>query len=276
MRQNLFSPFIFLINFGMIAMYSISRFSAMKKTVFCVNSVKMLTRDVYEMRLEGDTSDITAPGQFVEITVPGLFLRRPISVCDWNDGELRLLIKDIGKGTDALKKLSEGQKLDIITGLGNGFATADVAISNTALVGGGIGVAPLYALAKHILKMRNGTLTVILGFRSAADVFYEDEFKALGCNVTVVTEDGSVGEKGFVTDSLKTRSNIAYLCACGPLPMLKAISNLPQVTDGQFSLEARMGCGFGACVGCTVKTASGFKRVCKEGPVFRKAELVWQ
>lgn len=247
----------------------------MNNLPFSVSAVKTLTPDVYEMRLSGDTSDITAPGQFVEITVPGLFLRRPISVCYWSDNELRLLIKNIGKGTGALKNLAPGQKLDIITGLGNGFSVADIPSGTTCLVGGGIGIAPLYALAKQILSGCS-TLHIILGFRSAADVFYVEEFQALGCEVTVVTEDGSFGEKGFVTDSLKKREHLSYVCACGPLPMLKAISNLPQVTDGQFSLEARMGCGFGACVGCTIKTASGFKRVCKEGPVFRKDELVWQ
>lgn len=250
----------------------------MKKDIFHIASVRMLTGDVFEMRLNGNTADITMPGQFVEISIPGLFLRRPISVCDWSDGELLLLIKDIGKGTDALKNLQPGQKLDIITGLGNGYCTMDIPAGTTALVGGGIGIAPLYALAKNILKMDNHAAPprVILGFRSKSDIFYAEEFTALNCGVTVVTEDGSYGEKGFVTDAIRAHKELSYICACGPLPMLKALSYLPQVTDGQLSLEARMGCGFGACVGCTVKTASGFKRVCKEGPVFRKAELIWQ
>lgn len=245
----------------------------MRKTVFSVQSSRLLTSDVFELRLSGDASDFTKPGQFVEISVPGLFLRRPISVCDWSDNSLLLLIKTVGAGTTALRDLQAGMTLDVITGLGNGFDAAAAATAS-CLVGGGIGIAPLYALAKQLLAAGKKVVAV-LGFRSSGDLFYADEFKALGCDVRIATEDGSLGTKGFVTDVLKSLPECGYVYACGPLPMLKAIAALPQVKDGQFSLEARMGCGFGACVGCTVKTAGGPKRVCKEGPVFVKEELVW-
>lgn len=250
----------------------------MKKNVFTVKSVTTLTRDVFELRLDGDTSDITVPGQFAEITVPGLFLRRPISICDWSETGMVLLVKNVGRGTDAMNRLHAGDRLDVIAGLGNGFSVADIPGSGCALVGGGIGTAPLFALAKAILAggRQTSPVKVILGFRTSADVFYEREFKDAGCDVTVVTEDGSYGEKGFVTDSIRAIPGISYLCACGPLPMLKALTSLPGIGDGQLSLEARMGCGFGACVGCTVRTASGFKRVCKEGPVFKTADLIWE
>ena len=234
----------------------------------------MLTSDVFELRLAGDAADFTKPGQFVEISVPGLFLRRPISVCDWSDDSLLLLIKAVGSGTAALRDLQPGTALDVLTGLGNGFDVAAAPSATVCLVGGGIGVAPLYALAKELLSAGQKVIAV-LGFRSSADLFYANEFRSLCCEVRIATEDGSCGTKGFVTDVLKELPECGYVYACGPLPMLKAVAALPQVKSGQFSLEARMGCGFGACVGCTVKTVGGPKRVCKEGPVFAKEELVW-
>ena len=256
----------------------------MKESSFQIVSNRQLTDDVFELRLAGDTTAFTHPGQFAEISVPGLFLRRPISVCDWTPDTLLLLVKVVGNGTRAMRGLEPGASLDILTGLGNGFdieqgATAPSA-SRTVLVGGGIGIAPLYALARLLIAERqragiSGELPVVLGFRRVSDTFYVGEFTALGCNVMVSTEDGSMGTRGFVTDVLSQHPELANVYACGPMPMLRAVARLPQVGDGQFSFEARMGCGFGACMGCTIVTNSGPKRVCREGPVFRKAEIDW-
>ena len=256
----------------------------MKESRFKVISNRQLTDDVFELRLSGDASDFTRPGQFAEISVPGLFLRRPISVCDWTPVELLLLVKAVGAGTHALYKLGPGASLDILTGLGNGFdighGVAGSFASRTVLVGGGIGIAPLYALAKALAVERkkagiSDALPVVLGFRSVSDTFYVDDFAAIGCDVMVATEDGSVGTRGFVTDLLSAHPQLAYVYTCGPMPMLRAVARLPQVGDGQFSFEARMGCGFGACMGCTILTASGPKRVCREGPVFHKGDLIF-
>ena len=256
----------------------------MKESSFQVVSNRQLTDDVFELRLAGDTSAFTCPGQFAEISVPGLFLRRPISVCDWTPDTLTLLVKAVGTGTRSLHDLKSGASLDILTGLGNGFdigqgATEPLA-SQAVLVGGGIGIAPLYALARLLIAARqkagiSDALPVVLGFRKVSDTFYVDEFAALGCDVMVATEDGSLGTRGFVTDVLSAHPDLAYVYACGPMPMLRAVARLPQVGGGQFSFEARMGCGFGACMGCTIVTASGPKRVCREGPVFHKAEIDW-
>ena len=254
----------------------------MKESSFKVVSNRQLTDDVFELRLAGDASDFTRTGQFAEISVPGLFLRRPISVCDWTPDTLLLLVKAVGMGTRSLRDLKSGASLDILTGLGNGFdieqgATAASA-SRTVIVGGGIGIAPLYALARQLMSERqkagiSDAQHVVLGFRRVADAFYIDEFAALGCDVMVATEDGSMGTRGFVTDVLAAHPELAYVYACGPMPMLRAVARLPQVCDGQFSFEARMGCGFGACMGCTIPTVSGPRRVCREGPVFRKSEI---
>ncbi len=255
---------------------------AMKESQFKVISNRQLTEDVFELRLSGDATAFTNPGQFAEISVPGLFLRRPISVCDWTSDTLLLLVKAVGTGTRALRELEPGNSLDILTGLGNGFdigqgATVPLA-SRTALVGGGIGIAPLYALARLLIAARqkagiSDALPVVLGFRKVSDTFYVDEFSAIGCDVMAATEDGSMGTRGFVTDVLSAHPDLSYVYACGPMPMLRAVARLPQVGDGQFSFEARMGCGFGACMGCTIATVSGPKRVCREGPVFHKAEI---
>lgn len=206
----------------------------------------------------------TAPGQFAEISVPGLFLRRPISVCDWTDSSMTLLVKVVGQGTAALHAMGLGEKIDILTGLGNGFST-DVR-DGAALIGGGIGIAPLYGLAKRLVARGAAAPAAVLGFRGRADVFYAKEFAAIGCDVRIATEDGSVGTRGFVTDAMKTLPPIRYAYACGPMPMLQAVAVC--VPDGEFSLEARMGCGFGACMGCTVVTPAGPRRVCVDGPVF--------
>jgi len=245
----------------------------MKQSLFTLERIRPLTADTYELLLSGDTSAITAPGQFVNLELPGKFLRRPISVCDWSDDGLTLLVKEAGEGTRELVHLPAGTTLDVLSGLGNGFDAAQ-AEKGAVLVGGGIGIAPLYGLARRMLQA-GAVPTVALGFRTAADAFYLEEFEALGCRLSVSTEDGTLGVKGFVTDILRTLPDSRYVFACGPTPMLRAVSALPQIQGGQFSLEARMGCGFGACVGCTIQTTSGPQRVCKDGPVFPKEVLAW-
>ena len=245
----------------------------MKKSWFTVEHTRQLTADTYEMVLSGDTSEITAPGQFVELELPGKFLRRPISICNWTDDALMLLVKVVGGGTHELVRSVPGTELDVLSGLGNGF---DISLSteHPVLAGGGIGIAPLYGLAQRMLAAGMNP-TVALGFRSQKDIYYLEEFAKLGCRLLVATEDGSAGTKGFVTDCIKAVPECDYVFTCGPLPMLKAVHSLPQLLDGQFSFEARMGCGFGACMGCTVPTKNGYKRVCKDGPILFKAEIVW-
>ena len=245
----------------------------MQQVIFEIVSNRALTPLIYEMRLKGDTSAITRPGQFVELSIEGLFLRRPISVCNFDEGELTLVYKVVGKGTAEMAAMQVGRKVDVLTGLGNGF-NADAECQRALLVGGGVGVPPLYRLARELLA-KGREVTVVLGFNTAAELFYEEEFKALGVNLVVATVDGSKGVKGFVTDAIR-ESGVAfdYFYSCGPLPMLKALSQ-SIATDGELSLEERMGCGFGICMGCSIQTASGAKRVCKEGPVFKKEEILW-
>ena len=242
----------------------------MKQSIYTIRENTPLTRDVRKMVLEGDTSAITAPGQFVNIALEGKFLRRPISVCDYDESTLTIIYKVVGKGTAQMQELQPGEKLDILTGLGNGY---DLTCAGEApvLLGGGVGVPPMYNLAKK-LKAMGKDVTVILGFNTASEIFYEEEFKALGCSVTVTTVDGSYGVKGFVTDALP--ENYSHFYTCGPEPMLKAVYR-STVTSGQMSFEERMGCGFGACMGCSCKTLTGFKRICKDGPVMRKEEIAW-
>ena len=238
---------------------------------FTVASNVPLTASVYRMELTGDTSRITAPGQFVNIALTGKFLRRPISVCDWAPGRLTLIYKVVGSGTAQLSRMGAGEKLDLLTGLGNGY---DLAPAGNApvLVGGGVGVPPLYGLAKALLA-RGVRPAVILGFNTAEEIFLREEFAALGCHVTVTTADGSAGVRGFVTDALGAM-DYSYFYACGPEPMLKALWKTAK-TSGQMSFESRMGCGFGACMGCSCKTLTGYKRICKDGPVLRKEEIAW-
>ncbi|MBQ8996295.1 MAG: dihydroorotate dehydrogenase electron transfer subunit [Oscillospiraceae bacterium] len=242
----------------------------MKQGTFEITQNRHLTDAILEMRLKGDTSAVTVPGQFVELALPGFFLRRPISVCDRNEAELVLVYKTVGKGTEALSKMRTGD-LDLLTGLGNGY---DVSASGKEplLIGGGVGIPPLYLLAKELLQ-EGKRVQVILGFNKEEEIFYEKEFKDLGCEVHLTTVDGSKGVKGFVTDAM-TDLEYTYFYSCGPLPMLRAVFKQSK-TSGQFSLEERMGCGFGACMGCSIQTAEGTKRVCREGPVFRKEELPW-
>ncbi len=243
----------------------------MKQSIFTILTDEALTPSVYRMTLSGDTSAITAPGQFVNIRLAGKFLRRPISVCDWEDGKLTLVYKVVGHGTAQMAAMAPGEKLDILTGLGNGY---DLGLVGDAplLVGGGVGVPPMYGLAKHLRAMGK-EVQVILGFNTKAEIFYEQEFKDLGCTVTVTTADGSYGVKGFVTDAMKNM-HYSHFCACGPEPMLKALY-AASTTSGQMSFEERMGCGFGACMGCSCKTLTGNKRICKDGPVMKKEEILW-
>ena len=246
----------------------------MKQSLFTLEHTRQLTADTYELVLSGETSAITAPGQFVNIELPGKFLRRPISICNWSsEGALMLLVKVVGDGTKQLVRCVPGTELDVLSGLGNGFDLT-LAGQHPILLGGGIGIAPLYGLAQRMLQA-GMTPTVGLGFRSQADAFYLEEFGALGCQLMVATEDGSLGTRGFVTDIARNVPECDYVLCCGPLPMLKAVHALPQLTGGQFSFEARMGCGFGACVGCSVPTVQGTKRVCKDGPILYKEEIVW-
>ena len=243
----------------------------MKQSLFEIISNKPLTAAVFEMRLAGDVSDITAPGQFVNIALSGKFLRRPISVCDVEDGVLTLVYKVVGKGTAQMAEMKPGDKLDILTGLGNGYDLS-CAGDRPVLLGGGVGVPPLYNLAKRLIALGK-EVSVVLGFNRADEVFYKDEFEALGAKVTVATADGSMGVKGFVTDALP--AEYSYFYTCGPEPMLKAVYRATK-TSGQMSFEERMGCGFGACMGCSCKTLTGNKRICKEGPVMRKEEILWE
>ena len=244
----------------------------MKQSFFTVLTNKKIAKDVYEMTLSGDTSDITATGQFVNIKLEGMFLRRPISVCDFYENYLKLIYKVVGQGTEFMSALEKGAELDILTGLGNGYDT-EKSGDAPLLIGGGVGVPPMYALAKRLIS-EGKKVSVILGFNSSADVFYEDEFKALGCNVAVATADGSYGTRGFVTDCLGKVPNYTYFYTCGPEPMLKALYKATK-TSGQFSFEERMGCGFGACMGCSCKTKYGNKRICRDGPVLVKEEIIW-
>lgn len=242
-----------------------------KKGIYTVLSNEPLTAAVRRMRLAGDTQWIARPGQFVNIAVEGKYLRRPISVCDYDAETLTLIYKVVGEGTEILAGMEPGERLDLLTGLGNGFDTA-VAAERPLLVGGGVGVPPLYNLAR-VLLAAGKPVQVVLGFNTASEVFYAGEFRALGCSVTVATADGSEGVKGFVTDALRGL-DFDYFYACGPLPMLRALAQAT-ACDGQLSFEERMGCGFGACMGCSCKTLTGSKRICKEGPVLTKGEILW-
>ncbi len=243
----------------------------MKQGIFTITENMPLTESVVKMTLSGDTSAITAPGQFVNIKLDGLFLRRPISVCDYGENTLTILYKVVGTGTAQMRDMKVGDTLDVLTGLGNGY---DLATAGDAplLIGGGVGVPPLYRLAKDLIAAGK-RVSVILGFNTKDEIFYENEFKALGAEVYVTTVDGSYGTKGFVTNAMELL-DYSYFYTCGPEPMLKAIYRAAK-TSGQFSFEERMGCGFGACMGCSCKTVTGNKRICKEGPVLLKEDIIW-
>ena len=243
----------------------------MKQGIFKILSNEKLTESVYKLTLSGDVSEITNPGQFINIKLDGLYLRRPISVFDLSENTVTIIYKVVGKGTYALSKMTEGE-LDILTGLGNGY---DLSLSgeNPLLIGGGVGVPPLYLLAKELIKQGKKPW-VILGFNTKDEVFAFEDFKALGIDVFVTTVDGSMGIKGFVTNAINEKE-YTHVYTCGPEPMLKAVYNAIN-TSGQFSFEERMGCGFGACMGCSCKTLYGNKRICKDGPVLKKEEIIWE
>lgn len=242
-----------------------------KKGIYEIVSNRPLTDSVWQMVLAGDTQYLTAPGQFVNIAIEGCYLRRPISVCDYDGQSITLIYKVVGRGTEIMSRMQAGEKLDVLTGLGNGFSLS-AATERPLLVGGGVGVPPLYNLARK-LKAAGKMVQVVLGFNRADEIFYADEFEALGVEVHIATVDGSVGVKGFVTDAMKALE-FDYIYTCGPLPMLKAIYNASEC-DGEFSFEERMGCGFGACMGCSCQTTKGSKRICKEGPVLKRDEIIF-
>ncbi len=243
----------------------------MLESSFEITENTPLTADVYKMVLAGDTSAITAPGQFINISLEGKFLRRPISVCDCDEHTVTVIYKVVGAGTKQMSAMQKGATLNVLSGLGNGYDMS-CAGEYPMLCGGGVGVPPMYMLAKKLIA-DGKKVSVILGFNKKEEVFYENEFKKLGADVTVTTVDGSYGIKGFVTDAFP--ENYSYFYTCGPEPMLKAMFS-KTVTSGQFSFEERMGCGFGACMGCSCKTVTGFKRICKDGPVLKKEEILWE
>ena len=242
----------------------------MQQALFTILENTTVARGVYRVRLQGDTSVVTTPGQFVNIRVEGFFLRRPISVCDRREGELTLLYKVVGEGTAALAAMQSGMQLDLLTGLGNGFDVTKAG-EKPLLIGGGMGAAPMLWLARE-LAARGKEPRAVLGFASREDVVLETELREAGCEVAVATVDGSYGTKGFVTALMSIQ--YTYFYACGPELMLRAVDKVAQ-TDGEFSFEERMGCGFGACMGCSCKTKYGSKRICKEGPVLKREEIVW-
>ena len=243
----------------------------MKTSIFELISNKKIAKNTYEWVLSGDISDITASGQFVNIELSGFYLRRPISVCDARDGRLTLIFKAVGEGTEKMALAKPGDKFDLLTGLGNGY-DLEKSTDKPLLIGGGAGVPPMYMLAKELIA-RGKSVSVILGFGSADEVFYKEEFEALGAKVFVTTVDGSFGIRGFVTDAMSC-VDYGYFYTCGPEPMLKAIYDKSE-SSGQFSFEERMGCGFGACMGCSCKTKYGNKRICRDGPVLVKEEIIW-
>ena len=244
----------------------------MKQRLFEIVSNRRLAPNVFEMVLRGDCSAVAAPGQFVNLRLDGFYLRRPISVCNVDGDALTLIYKVVGRGTEAMSRMQPGEKLDALVGLGNGYSL-DECGDRPMLIGGGAGVPPMYLLARRLLA-RGADVTVVLGFNAREEIFYEEEFRALGAKAVVATADGSYGVRGFVTDAMKQLPAPSAVCACGPEPMLKAVYNAADV-PGQFSFESRMGCGFGACMGCTCKTKYGAKRICKDGPVLRREEIVW-
>ena len=240
-----------------------------KQNNYKILSNEKIAKDVYKMILEGDTQYITAPGQFINIKLDGKFLRRPISVCDCDENTITIIYKVVGSGTEYMAQLESGEVLDVLTGLGNGYDISKSA--KPLLIGGGVGVPPMYMLAKKLIESGQKP-TVILGFNTKEEIFFEEEFRALGCDVRVTTVDGSYGIKGFVTDAFPEEYD--YFYTCGPMPMFKAIENTAK-TSGQYSFEERMGCGFGACMGCSCKTKYGNKRICKDGPVLEREEIIW-
>lgn len=244
----------------------------LKKSDYAVGYNGALTKDIFKMTLIGDTSMIDAPGQFINIALGGYYLRRPLSVCDLNEGMITVIYRLAGKGTRYMSTLKEGEKLNVLSGLGNGFDTSKSGL-RPLLIGGGVGAPPMYYLARTLLAEGKDPI-VVLGFNTKDEAFYTEEFAALGANVLVATVDGSLGIRGLVTDAIDLADDYTYFFACGPEPMLKAVSDKTN-TSGQLSFEERMGCGFGACMGCSCKTKYGDKRICRDGPVLEKEEVIW-
>ena len=243
----------------------------MRQDVFEIVSNRNLAPGVYEMVLRGSSTADCTPGRFVQLKLDSFYLRRPISVCDAEDGKLTLVYKTVGRGTEAMAQYESGKRIDVLTGLGNGY-DLDKSGDRPLLIGGGAGVPPMYLLTRRLLAQGKQP-AVILGFNKAEEIFYADRFRALGIETIIATADGSVGVKGFVTDAMEGL-DYTYTYACGPEPMLKAVYNRA-ATSGEYSFEERMGCGFGACMGCTCETKYGNKRICKDGPVLTKEEIVW-
>ncbi len=249
----------------------------MKQGIYTIRDNTRLAEGIWKMVLAGDGSAVTAPGQFIDIRLDGRFLRRPISVCDAGEDYITIIYKVLGHGTEDMTGYRPGKQLDVLAGLGSGFdlRQGDGSLSHPLLAGGGVGIPPLYLLAKKLLAA-GCSLQVVLGFNSSADAFYIEEFRALGCAVRVASADGSLGTKGFVTDALPATDAYDCFYACGPLPMLKALDKaIPAGIPGQLSFEERMGCGFGACMGCTIPVKGGYKRICKDGPVLAREEILW-
>ena len=243
----------------------------MEQTLLRIEENRPLTRDILKIRLTGNVSGVERPGQFVNVKLEGLFLRRPISVFDREEDAITLIYRTVGEGTRRLSRMKAGETLDVLTGLGNGYDLTRAG-DRPLLLGGGAGVPPLYWLAR-VLREQGKRVTAVLGFNSAEDVFAEEDFRKLGCETTVTTADGSHGIRGFVTDAMP--EEYSYFYACGPEPMMRAVDRIAK-TDGEFSLEERMGCGFGACMGCSCRTRDGMKRICREGPVLRRGEILWE
>ena len=243
----------------------------MTQGIYKVISNIPLAPSVFKMELEGDTSALTRPGQFINFKIEGLYLRRPISVCDYSENTITVIYKVVGEGTEIMSKAKEGDEFDILVGLGNGFDTS-LSGEKPLLIGGGVGVPPLYKLCKELIK-EGKEVSVVLGFNNESEIFYKNEFEALGAKVYITTVDGSYGIKGFVTNAME-QIDYDYFYTCGPEPMFKAIENTVEVS-GQYSFEERMGCGFGACMGCSCKTQYGNKRICKDGPVLLREEIIW-
>ena len=243
----------------------------MIQALYKISSNEKIARDVYRMVLVGDTSHVTASGQFINIKLEGKFLRRPISICDYDEKSITIIYKVVGSGTEMMSKMNAGEILDALVALGNGYDTSKSGDS-PLLIGGGVGVPPLYNLAKRLIS-ENKKVTVVLGFNSSVDAFYEDEFRKIGAEVIVATADGTKGVKGFVTDAMKGL-DYSYFYTCGPEVMFRAIEKIVK-TSGQYSFEERKGCGFGACRGCSCKTKYGNKRICKDGPVLEREEIIW-
>lgn len=247
---------------------------------FRILSNDRVATGTYELRLEGPVAGLTTPGQFVTIEIPGFYLRRPFSVADWSEQTLRLFYKVVGDGTEALSTMQEG-KLSVMTGLGNGFDVHAAETKKPVLIGGGVGIPPLFGLAKRLVNM-DKTPLVLLGFNRADELFLVEGFEEIGADVRVATVDGSVGTEGFVTTLFEQAidaigPDAAYVYTCGPMPMFQTLAKEMNRLgmDGCFSLEERMGCAVGICMGCSIETTEGMRRVCKEGPVFSKEVLPW-